>query len=125
MTTVYHCANAPYDRWPEELPPIWNGILRTVPGRNWGPGRSRRTDYAEQFDRLRQAVAALIEGTYAKEGMPRAAEAREFADVFIAVVSSLSLMRILDPERIEPALFEKAFRALVAGIPEALADRPM
>ena len=27
-TVVYHCANAPYARWPQELPPIFYGILK-------------------------------------------------------------------------------------------------
>jgi nucleoside-diphosphate-sugar epimerase len=27
---VYNCANAPYDKWPELLPPLWDGILNAV-----------------------------------------------------------------------------------------------
>ena len=27
VDVIYHCANAPYHRWKQELPPIWDGIL--------------------------------------------------------------------------------------------------
>jgi len=36
--------------------------------------------------------------------------------VFIAVLSGVSLIRILDPDRIDDTLFERTFRALVTGI---------
>ena len=75
-----------------------------------------RGDYSRQFDRLRNAVANLITGVYREEGQPQAEAARRFADVFIALLSGLSLIRILDPQNIEPALFEDSFHALVDGI---------
>ena len=82
-----------------------------------------RGAYSEQFDRLRQAVGSVIRATYERMGSDQAADAEQFADVFIAVLSGLSLTRILDPEKIDPELFEQTFRALVRGIPHALSER--
>lgn len=32
--TIYHCANAPYDRWPQELPGLWDSVLRLAEARS-------------------------------------------------------------------------------------------
>jgi hypothetical protein len=43
--------------------------------------------------------------------------ASRFADVFIAILSGLSLVRILDPEKVSAGAFAEVYEALVAGIP--------
>jgi len=75
-----------------------------------------RNEYASQFDRLRHAVAGIVRLTYEREQLPHPERAEGFADVFIAVLSGVSLIRILDPDRIDDTLFERTFRALVTGI---------
>ena len=79
-----------------------------------------RADYASQFDRLRHAVSQIIRLTYEREERPSPERAERFADVFIAVLSGVSLIRILDPQRIDESLFEQTFRALVTGIRDEL-----
>lgn len=75
-----------------------------------------RAGYAAQFDRLRQAVRAIIAKTVSPGATADAARAEDFADVFIAILSGVSLIKILDPERISDDLFERTFRALVRGM---------
>jgi AcrR family transcriptional regulator len=75
-----------------------------------------RNAYGEQFSRLRGAVRNIILETFSESTPAKQKDAARFADVFIAVLSGVSLIKILDPEEIDEAIFEDTFRALVAGI---------
>ena len=75
-----------------------------------------RDGYREQFARLRSSVAKLIAAQYEREGLPKPEQVERFADVFIAVLSGVSLIKILDPEQVDAPLFEETFVALANGI---------
>ena len=40
-TVIYHAASAPYDRWPELLPPLMHGVIAgaAASGARWGTRR--------------------------------------------------------------------------------------
>jgi nucleoside-diphosphate-sugar epimerase len=52
---IYNCANAPYHRWPQELPPIWGGILEAVKRE-----AARRTADREDAPPLRYVIASNL-----------------------------------------------------------------
>jgi len=81
-----------------------------------------RRDYADQFDRLRRSVAGIVRETYRAQGRAEPEQAERFADAFIAVLSGMSLIKILDPEKIDDDLFADTFRALVTGIAAVVWD---
>ncbi len=77
-----------------------------------------RPGYARQFDRLRESVGTMLVETYRSLGHPAPEETARFTDVFILILSGLSLMKLLSPDTFDEQLFEDAFVALVRGIPD-------
>ncbi|NBC29374.1 MAG: TetR family transcriptional regulator [Spirochaetes bacterium] len=75
-----------------------------------------RGAYTEQFSRLRAAVRDIILQIFDDRKPSRKKDAARFADVFIAVLSGVSLIKILDPEEIDESIFADTFRALVEGM---------
>ncbi len=75
-----------------------------------------RGEYTRQFAQLRDAVRSIIVKTFAGSDPKKQRDAARFADVFIAVLSGVSLIKILDPGEIDESIFEDTFRALVEGI---------
>jgi len=78
-----------------------------------------REAYGSQFDRLRTAISVLVEDELRTRGMTRPERAAHFADVYIAVLSGLTLVKLIDREKIPEGMFAQVYRALAAGIPEA------
>jgi AcrR family transcriptional regulator len=77
-----------------------------------------RPAYAEQFGRLRAGVAGMLVESFRRLGHPDPESTARYADIFIVILSGLSLVRLLDPEAVDDELFREAFDALVRGIPE-------
>lgn len=75
-----------------------------------------RESYREQFSRLRGAVERIIADTFDDLPDDQKRHAQKFADVFIAILSGVSLIKVLDPEEIDSSLFSETYEALVAGI---------
>jgi AcrR family transcriptional regulator len=75
-----------------------------------------RSAYTEQFSRLRDAVRDIIMKVFEDHDPSKKKDAARFADVFIAILSGVSLIRILDPEEIDESIFADTFRALVEGM---------
>lgn len=76
-----------------------------------------REEYSRQFDRLRTAVRDIVSDELSRNDSPVTPESLRFADVFIAILSGLGLIRILDPEKVPDGTFADVYEALVAGIP--------
>ncbi|MFW6213386.1 MAG: hypothetical protein ACOC8L_10855, partial [Spirochaetota bacterium] len=74
--------------------------------------------YTEQFSRLRAAVRDIILQIFKDKELSKQKDAARFADVFIAVLSGVSLIKILDPEEIDESIFADTFRALIEGMDE-------
>ncbi|MFP4377953.1 MAG: TetR/AcrR family transcriptional regulator [Spirochaetales bacterium] len=77
-----------------------------------------RSAYTEQFSRLRAAVRDIILQIFKDKELSKQKDAARFADVFIAVLSGVSLIKILDPEEIDESIFADTFRALIEGMDE-------
>lgn len=75
-----------------------------------------RSRYARQYDRLRTGVGEMLVETFHALGHPSPEEARRFADVFVVILSGLSLTKLLYPDTFADSLFEDAFSVLVEGI---------
>ena len=79
-----------------------------------------RQEYAEQYHKMREAVGRLITDTLAED--PQTSHTRtsdahaRYADIFLVMLSGLSLMKLIDPDRVDERLFEDGFRALVRGM---------
>lgn len=79
-----------------------------------------RKDYSRQFDRLRSLVGEVVVSFFVKDRHTDAEQAKVFADVYIAILTGLSLIKILDPKKVPDRLFKDAFLALSEGIPKVL-----
>jgi AcrR family transcriptional regulator len=75
-----------------------------------------RDAYAEQFEKLRREVRSMLHNAFAAMEHPDPKATERFADVFIVILSGLSLMQLLYPESFDEGLFGDAFAALVRGI---------
>ncbi|WP_059051951.1 NAD-dependent epimerase/dehydratase family protein [Paenibacillus senegalimassiliensis] len=115
-TVIYHCAKAPYTRWPELFPPITEGILgaaeatgaKLVYGDNlymYGP-----TDQPLKEN--------LPERTTDGKGIVRAAMAKTLLDAHRSGKARVAIGRAPDfygPGVLESALGARVFRAVLAG----------
>jgi AcrR family transcriptional regulator len=81
-----------------------------------------REPYAKQFSRLRAAVQQIIDQSYKDHPDDERARAARFADVFIAVLSGVSLIKILDPQEVDESIFTDTFRALLAGMEQVVSE---
>ncbi len=94
--------------------PLWSLEFQLAAVRN----PELRPGYTRQFDRLREGVGTMLVETYRSLGHPAPEETARFTDVFILILSGLSLMKLLSPDTFDEQLFEDAFVALVRGIPD-------
>ncbi len=77
-----------------------------------------RDQYAERYDKLRQGVREMLVRTFRSAGHSDPEATARFADVFIVILSGLSLMKLIYPDTFSEDLFGDAFLALVRGIPQ-------
>lgn len=75
-----------------------------------------RGSYTEQFDKLREGVRRMVVHTFRTAGHASPESTARYADLFIVILSGLSLMKLLYGESFNDALFGDAFVALVRGI---------
>ena len=80
-----------------------------------------RPQYARQYDKLRAGVRTMLVDTFRNAGHTDPESTARFADVFIVILSGLSLMKLLYGNSFDDELFGDAFAALVRGIPGSTA----
>lgn len=128
---IYHCANAPYHRWPQQLPPIWDGVLEAtaaVAGRKLVVGTNL---YAYGRPRDGQPLTAHSEiNPCTRKGRVRAAVERKAMEFHRQGAVRAALVRASDfygPGVRDSVLGEQFFAAARAGKPATLfgaADAP-
>ncbi len=72
--------------------------------------------YLAQFDQLRDAVADLVAAHRSANGQPAPRHPQIVADAFIVLLSGLSLLRTLEPERYSGEAVQTVFLSLVRGL---------
>lgn len=121
---VYNCANAPYHRWPQDLPAIWNGIQRAseatgarlvIASNLYAYGRPAGAITAEE-----EFAPCSRKGTVRAELEEQALQAHEDGRLQVAIVRASDFY---GPEVRESVLGERFFGSLVAGKPAQLYGR--
>ncbi len=75
-----------------------------------------RDAYVREHRKLREAAQELVRRHLAAAGDAPLQGAQEYADLFLALLPGLGLLKLLYGEEIDDALFGRAFRALLAGM---------
>jgi len=125
-TTVYHCANAPYHRWAQELPPLWHGILeatrragaRLVVGTNlYALGRpaDRQLDASSAF------APCSRKGSIRADLEREALAAHDGGDVPVALVRASDFY---GPGVRDSVIGERFIGAAVSGKPASMYGEP-
>lgn len=106
------------DRWMDELdtaPDTFRLLIEF-----WlaaGRDEQMRERVAAGFARLREMFAAFVAESAADAGIEQSPEAtRHFANVSIALSIGLGMIRVVDRERVSPALLGTALSALIRGV---------
>lgn len=124
--TVYHCANAPYHRWEQELPPIWDGMIeasrrvgaRLVIGTNlYALGDPNEAGGDGMLRPGAAAAPCSRKGRVRAELEARALDAHGTGDLEVALVRASDFY---GPEVEGSVLGERFFGRLVAGKPAQL-----
>lgn len=76
-----------------------------------------RASYTAEFDKLKQAVRELIVQAFASVGHADPYSTGRFTDVFVVMLTGLSLMKLLYPDSFDDDLIGEAFMSLIRGIP--------
>ena len=118
VSVVYHCANAPYHRWTQDLPPIWRGIHSAA--RSVGARlviANNLYSYGEPDGPFTESTAFL---PCSRKGKVRAMLEREALELHTQGELQLSLVRASDfygPEVLESQLGDRFFGPLTKGKP--------
>ena len=118
---VYNCANAPYHRWPQDLPAIWNGIQSAAEATG---ARLVIASNLYAYGRPGGAITAGDEfapcsrkGTVRAELEKQALQAHENGTLQVAIVRASDFY---GPEVRESVLGERFFGSVAAGKPAQL-----
>lgn len=121
---VYNCANAPYDRWPDALPPIWDGILAAAQAHG-----ARLVIGSNLYAYGKPAGPLTADAPFApctRKGEVRARLERHALDEGAAHGFEVAIVRSSDfygPEVRDSMLGERFFGPLVAGRPASAIGR--
>lgn len=124
--TVYHCANAPYHRWAQDLPPLWNGILEAT--RRAGARLIVGTNlyaFGRPADRPLDARSAFA--PCSRKGSIRADLEREALAAHDRGELRIALVRASDfygPGVRESVIGERLIGAAVSGKPASMYGKP-
>lgn len=75
-----------------------------------------RSAYREQYHRLTNTVADMIETVMGESGHANPEKARELAPVFVLLQTGLGVQKLIDPEGISDDLRVDAFEVLLRGM---------
>lgn len=82
-----------------------------------------RVEYNRQYRNLINRVGNILTSVLREAQHPDPGAAEPIAEVFVAVQTSLSAQRILDPDRVPEDVFSLAFETLVTGLLNSVPDQ--
>jgi nucleoside-diphosphate-sugar epimerase len=123
-SVIYNCANAPYHRWPADLPPIWRSVQHAAAAN--GARLVIGTNLYAYGDPGRALTSESEIAPCSRKGRVRAMLETEALEADAGGELSVTLVRASDfygPEVTDSALGERFFGPAIAGKTASLAGR--